>query len=152
MDFLQELPTKTSGEDEGIHCMDQVTAALIRDNQKILIAQRGRTKRFGWQWEFPGGKVKSGETPEACLRREIREELNLHIRVEEHFCTVYHRYPDFHIELMAFWCSIVGGSLQLEEHEQVRWVTVAEMKRYNFVEADINVIVALADSWRRTKT
>lgn len=131
--------------------MDQVTAALIRDDHKILIAQRGRTKRFGWQWEFPGGKVRSGETPEACLLREIREELNLDIRVEEHFYTVHHRYPDFHIELVAFWCSIVGGSLQLEEHEQVRWVTVPEMKQYDFVEADLSVIAALAESSRRTE-
>lgn len=125
--------------------MGLVTAALIRDEQKILIAQRGRTLRFGSQWEFPGGKVRSDETPEACLRREILEELNLEIRVEEHFCTVHHRYPDLHIELMAFWCSIVGGSLQLEEHEQVRWVTVEEMEQYNFVAADLNVIAALAN-------
>jgi 8-oxo-dGTP diphosphatase len=131
--------------------MYQVTAALIRDEQKILIAQRGRTKKFGWQWEFPGGKVKSGETPEACLSREIKEELNLDIRVEEHFCTVHHGYPDFHIELMAFWCSIIGGSLQLEEHEQVRWVTVAEMIQYDFVEADLNVIAALENSSQRTQ-
>lgn len=132
--------------------MDQVTAALIRDDQKILIAQRGKAKRFGWQWEFPGGKVKSGETAQACLRREIREELNLEIRVEEHFCTVHHRYPDFHIELMAFWCSIVGGSLQLEEHEQVRWVTIPEMKQYNFVEADLNVIAALGSAQHKLAT
>ena len=104
--------------------MGLVTAALIKDNQKLLIAQRGRTKLFGGKWEFPGGKVRSGESPESCLRREIREELNLEIQVDEHFCTVQHRYTDFHIELMAFWCSIVGGSLRLEEHEQVRWVTI----------------------------
>ncbi len=126
--------------------MGLVTAALIRDKQKILIAQRGRTKRYGWRWEFPGGKVKSGETPEACLRREIREELNLEIQVEEHFCTAHHEYPDFHIELMAFWCSVVGGSLRLEEHEQVRWVTIPEMEQYDFVEADLNVISALASN------
>ena len=124
--------------------MGLVTAALIRDDQRILIAQRGRTQRFGWQWEFPGGKLRGGESPEACLRREIKEELNLDIQVEEHFCTVHHRYPDFYIELMAFWCSIVGGSLELKEHEQVRWVTVPEMYRYDFVAADLDVIATLA--------
>ena len=124
--------------------MSLVTAALIRDDEKILIAQRGRSQKFGRQWEFPGGKLNKGETPEACLRREIREELNLEIQVDEHFCTVHHHYSDFKIELMAFWCSIVGGSLELEEHEQVRWVTVPEMKQYSFVEADLNVIAALA--------
>ena len=130
--------------------MGLVTAALIQDDCKILIAQRGKSKRFGSQWEFPGGKLESGETPEACLRREIREELNLEIQVEEHFCTVRQRYPDFDIELQAYWCSIVGGELELEEHEQVRWVTVQEMNQYDFVKADRSVIAALADRGRTT--
>lgn len=123
--------------------MGLVTAALIRDEDKILIAQRGRRKRFGWKWEFPGGKVRPDETPEDCLRREIKEELNLEIRVEKHFCTTHHQYPDFNIELIAFWCSIVGGKMKLVDHEQVLWVTVPEMNEYTFVEADLNVISAL---------
>ena len=125
--------------------MGLVTAALIRDEDKILIAQRGRSKRFGWKWEFPGGKVRVDETPEDCLQREIKEEINLEILIEEHFCTVHHQYDDFHIELIAFWCSIVGGKLQLTEHEQVRWVTVQEMKQYSFVEADLHLIAALEE-------
>lgn len=123
--------------------MGLVTAALIRDEDKILIAQRGRSKRFGWKWEFPGGKVRADETPEDCLRREIKEELNLEIQVEKHFCTTHHQYPDFYIELIAFWCSIVGGKMKLVDHEQVLWVTVSEMNQYTFVEADLNVISAL---------
>jgi len=123
--------------------MGLVTAALIRDEDKILIAQRGRRKRFGWKWEFPGGKVRPDETPEDCLRREIKEELNLEIRVEKHFCTTHHQYPDFNIELIAFWCSIVGGKMKLVDHEQVLWVTVPEMNEYTFVEADLDVISAL---------
>jgi len=125
--------------------MGLVTAALIRDEDKILIAQRGRSKRFGWKWEFPGGKVRVDETPEDCLQREIKEELNLEIQVEKHFCTTHHQYSDFSIELIAFWCSIVGGKLKLAEHEQVRWVTVQEMNQYNFVEADLNLISALKE-------
>jgi 8-oxo-dGTP diphosphatase len=123
--------------------VEVVTAALIREAENILIAQRGRGKRFGWRWEFPGGKVDRGETPEACLRREIEEELNLQVLVGEQFCTVQYHYPDFHVELMAFWCRIVGGSLQLREHEQVQWVSVAEMSEYDFVEADLRVIALL---------
>ena len=123
--------------------MGLVTAALIKDEDKILIAQRGRRKRFGWKWEFPGGKVRPDETPEDCLRREIKEELNLEIRVEKHFCTTHHQYPDFNIELIAFWCSILGGKMKLVDHEQVLWVTVPEMNEYTFVEADLNVISAL---------
>ena len=123
--------------------MGLVTAALIKDEDKILIAQRGRRKRFGWKWEFPGGKVRPDETPEDCLRREIKEELNLEISVEKHFCTTHHQYPDFNIELIAFWCSILGGKMKLVDHEQVLWVTVPEMNEYTFVEADLNVISAL---------
>jgi len=123
--------------------MGLVTAALIREEDKILIAQRGRSKRFGWKWEFPGGKVRADETPEDCLRREIKEELNLEIQVEKHFCTTHYQYPDFNIELIAFWCSIVGGKMKLVDHEQVLWVTVSEMNQYTFVEADLNVISAL---------
>ncbi|UCG14366.1 MAG: (deoxy)nucleoside triphosphate pyrophosphohydrolase [Deltaproteobacteria bacterium] len=129
--------------------MGLVTAALIKDHERILIAQRNRAKRFGWLWEFPGGKLSGGETPEDCLRREILEELNLEIKIEAHFCTVSHRYPDFQIELMAFWCSIAGGSLQLNEHEQVRWVTVPEMRDYEFVGADLAVISALVSDWQK---
>jgi 8-oxo-dGTP diphosphatase len=125
--------------------MGLVTAALIRDKDRILIAQRGRSKRFGWKWEFPGGKVRVNETPEDCLQREIKEELNLEIQVEKHFHTTHHRYPDFDIELIAFWCSIIGGKLKLEEHEQVLWVTVQEMNDYSFVEADVNLIAALKE-------
>ena len=125
--------------------MGLVTAALIRDEDKILIAQRGRNKRFGCKWEFPGGKVRVDESPEDCLQREIKEELNLEIQIEKHFCTTYHQYPDFNIELIAFWCSIVGGKLKLEDHEQVRWVTVQEMNQYSFVEADLNLIAALKE-------
>jgi 8-oxo-dGTP diphosphatase len=125
--------------------MGLVTAALIRDEDRILIAQRGRSKLFGWKWEFPGGKVRVDETPEDCLQREIKEELNLEIQVDKHFHTTHHRYADFDIELIAFWCSIVGGKLKLEEHEQVRWVTVQEMNHYSFVEADLNLITALEE-------
>jgi 8-oxo-dGTP diphosphatase len=123
--------------------MSRVTAALITDEQRMLIAQRGSDKLFGWKWEFPGGKLQEEETPEACLRREIKEELNLEIQVNGHFCTVHHQYSDFRIELMAYWCSIEGGTLNLTEHEQVRWVKVAELSRYDFVEADLKVIAAL---------
>ena len=125
--------------------MGLVTAALIRDENRILIAQRGRSKRFGWKWEFPGGKVRAKETPEDCLQREIKEELNLEIQVGKHFHTTHHRYPDFDIELIAFWCSIISGKLKLAEHEQVRWVTVQEMNGYSFVEADLNLIAALEE-------
>ena len=127
-------------------CMALVTAALIQKDDTILIAQRGRGKRFGWQWEFPGGKVRRGEAPEDCLRREIKEELNLDIHVEKHFCTVNYRYSDFDIELMVFWCSIAGGTLKLAEHEQVHWVTLSELKQYSFLAADLAVIEALAHS------
>jgi 8-oxo-dGTP pyrophosphatase MutT (NUDIX family) len=87
--------------------------------------------------------VRPDESPEDCLRREIKEELNLEIRVDRHCCTVHHRYPEFDIELITFWCSIMAGELRLTEHEQVRWITLAEASQYDFVEADLKVIAAL---------
>lgn len=128
--------------------MARVAAALIKNEQKFLIARRDWNSRFGGRWEFPGGKVRLAETPEACLRREIKEELNLGVRVGEHFCTVEYYYPDFYIELLVFWCTIEEGELQLKEHEEVRWVTVAEMADYDFVEADLQVIAALSSGDR----
>jgi 8-oxo-dGTP diphosphatase len=126
--------------------MGRVTAALIQHDERILIAQRGRDKRFARQWEFPGGKVRPDESPEDCLRREIKEELNLEIRVDQYCCTIHHRYPDFDIELITFWCSIMAGELRLAEHEQVRWITLPEASQYDFVEADLKVIAAIVPS------
>jgi len=122
----------------------RVVAALIEKDQRILIARRGRDKRFAWQWEFPGGKIRPDEQPEHCLQREIMEELNLQVRITGHFQTVSYCYEDFSVELLVYWCSIEAGTLHLNEHEEIKWVTVAEMQDYDFVAADLQVIESLS--------
>ncbi|HDM76126.1 MAG TPA: (deoxy)nucleoside triphosphate pyrophosphohydrolase [Deltaproteobacteria bacterium] len=117
-----------------------VTAALICSNNKILITQRPPDKLFPLQWEFPGGKVEPSEDPEDCLIRELKEELDVDIEVVDPFITVNHRYPEFYISLMTFWCKIKGGKIRLLEHSDYKWVELEELTSYDFVEADAILI------------
>ncbi|MCE5335502.1 MAG: (deoxy)nucleoside triphosphate pyrophosphohydrolase [Desulfobacteraceae bacterium] len=122
-----------------------VSAALIASGKRLFIAQRPPWKKFGYFWEFPGGKVEPGESLEESLVREIREELCLDISVHEFFGSISHEYDDFSIELHAFWCGISGGSLCLKEHVAYRWVEVAELEEYRLTEADRLLIRSMKD-------
>ncbi len=117
-----------------------VTAALICSRDRILIAQRPHGKTFGLKWEFPGGKVEPYEAPEDCLIREIKEELDVEIEVVKPFVTINHRYPQFRISLMTFWCKIKKGTIRLLEHNDCRWVKAEELTSFDFVEADTALI------------
>lgn len=114
----------------------RVTAALITMNDRLFIAQRPPHKRFGLSWEFPGGKVEPGETLEESLAREIHEELCWEIVVKDLFKFIPHRQEEFCIDLYAFWCTIVGGELHLQEHVAYRWVSPGELNAYVFTQAD----------------
>lgn len=116
-----------------------VVAAIIRDGSRIFATQRGYGPWRGW-WEFPGGKIEEGETPEDALRREIREELDTEISVDEYFSTVEWDYPEFHLSMHCYLCSVLSGSLVLKEHEAARWLGKDELHEVKWLPADEKLI------------
>lgn len=120
--------------------MIQVTAAVIENNGRILIAKRRKDDPLRDKWEFPGGKIEAGETPEECLMRELREELGIEAKVVEFVCSSRYDYSHVSIELLAYRVRHVSGEYVPRDHEEVRWVTREELFQYDFPEADIPVI------------
>ena len=117
----------------------EVVAAIIRKEGKIFATQRGYGEWKDW-WEFPGGKMEPGETPEEALKREIREELSTEIHVDELLCTVEYDYPKFHLTLHCYLCSLVTEALHLNEHEAARWLANDELDSVKWLPADREVI------------
>ena len=117
----------------------EVVAAIIRKGDKIFATQRGYGEWQDW-WEFPGGKMEVGETPEEALKREIREELSAEINVGELLTTVEYDYPAFHLTMHCFLCTLVGEALHLNEHEAARWLTKDELDTVKWLPADEIVI------------
>jgi 8-oxo-dGTP diphosphatase len=99
----------------------EVVAAIVRKGDKIFATQRGYGEWKDW-WEFPGGKMEAGETPECALVREILEELSAEISVDEYLCTVEYDYPKFHLTMHCYLCSLVTEALHLNEHEAAKWL------------------------------
>lgn len=120
--------------------MIQVTCAIIENDGKVLCAQRGPTMSMPLKWEFPGGKLESGETPIQCLRREVEEELGLSISIIEPLPPARHRYATFEIELIPFRCSMLGGELSLLEHAQIVWLRPDELSGLDWAAADIPIV------------
>ena len=116
-----------------------VVAAIIRKGDKIFATQRGYGEWKDW-WEFPGGKIEQGETAEEALKREIREELSTEISVEEFLCTVEYDYPQFHLTMHCYLCSLVTEALHLNEHEAARWLSKDELNSVKWLPADLEVI------------
>jgi len=117
-----------------------VTAGLIQIHHKILIAQRRFDDTFGGLWEFPGGKQKAGETLEQCLIREIDEELDIEIRVDQKIMRVSHTYSHAHITLHVFLCSLLKGTPGMKGVQDWRWIKLPEIDRFDFTQADKKVI------------
>lgn len=126
--------------------MIEVSAAIIERNGKFLIAQRPANKSQGLKWEFPGGKAESGETAEESLVREIREELDIDIKVKALLGESIYEYPNGAIKLIGFYSEWVSGSLKLHEHKAVKWVTAKELKYYDFSPADMFFVKKLAEN------
>ena len=120
----------------------EVVAAVIRRGDSIFATQRGYGEWQDW-WEFPGGKVEQGETPEEALCREIREELSAEISVDSFLCTVEYDYPKFHLTMHCYLCSLLSDALHLNEHEAARWLAPAELDTVRWLPADIQVIEKL---------
>ena len=117
----------------------KVVAAVIRDGDKIFATQRGYGDLKGG-WEFPGGKIEEGETPQEALKREIMEELDTEIEVGELIDTIEYDYPEFHLSMGCYWCSVVSGELVLKEHEDARWLGKDELMDVEWLPADIGLI------------
>ena len=117
----------------------KVVAAIIIDDGKVFATQRGYGE-FKGGWEFPGGKIDAGETPEEALVREIKEELDTEVEVNELLDTVEYDYPNFHLSMDCFICKIKSGDLVLKEHEAAAWLTKDELKSVEWLPADITLI------------
>jgi 8-oxo-dGTP diphosphatase len=123
-----------------------VTAAIIRDGDAVLITRRPPESRHGGMWEFPGGKLDAGESPQECLSREILEELGLEVAVESIFEIAYHRYEWGPVLILAFECRVLNGEIRHIGISDHRWVSPEEMRLYDILPADRPIIAKLLKS------
>ena len=127
-----------------------VVDAIIREGDRVLATQRG----YGDQkdgWEFPGGKVEEGETPQEALKREIEEELKTEIEVGEYLTTIEHEYPKFHLSMKCYWARIIEGKPVLLEHEAARWLSREELDSVAWLPADETIIDRIKESLENKK-
>ena len=117
----------------------KVVAAVIRNGGRIFATQRGYGE-FKDGWEFPGGKIEPGETPQEALAREIKEELDAEVAVGELIDTIEYDYPSFHLSMDCFWCELLSDELVLREHEDARWLSAGELYSVDWLPADISLI------------
>ena len=120
----------------------QVVAAIIVEEGRLFATQRGYGD-FKDYWEFPGGKIEPGETPEEALRREILEELDTHVEVGDLLTIVEYDYPQFHLKLHCFRCRIIDGQLLLKEHEDAVWIELDRLEELNWLPADLQILSLL---------
>ena len=119
-----------------------VAGAIIVKDKKLFATERGYGDYAGW-WEFPGGKIEPGETPEAALIRELNEELVADIRIDRYFDTVEYDYPQFHVSMRCYLCSLAGGGISLLEHSAAKWLGRDEIYSVKWLGADIPIIEKL---------
>ena len=123
----------------------KVVAAIIQKENKILATKRGYGE-FINMWEFPVGKIESGETKEQALVREIKEELNIEINVDKFAIDIEYQYPNFYLFMSCFMCSIKEGSIELLEHNDGKWITKEELNTLNWLPADIDAVNYLKEN------
>ena len=127
--------------------MTEVVAALIWRGEKFMICQRPAHKARGLLWEFVGGKVEVGESPEEALIRECREELGVSLSVGEVFMDVTHEYPDLLVHLTLFHATIAEGEPKMLEHNDIKWITPREIPNYDFCPADVEILEKLMQAY-----
>ena len=120
----------------------RVVAAVIRSEDKIFATARGYGE-FKGQWEFPGGKIESGETPQEALVREIQEELDVKIEIGDLIDTIEYDYSSFHLSMDCFWCNVTEGEITLKEAEDARWLSKDELYSVDWLPADMELIEKL---------
>jgi len=124
-----------------------VTCAIIENDGFILAAQRSASMSLPLKWEFPGGKIDHGETPEECLQRELSEELGIQVCLEKSLPLSTHNYPNFVITLYPFVCTITSGEIVLHEHTAISWLQPTELHSLDWAEADVPVIETYLAEW-----
>lgn len=124
----------------------RVVGAVFHDGERFLACRKKPGKPLEGHWEFPGGKIEPGETPEQALAREIREELNLIAEVGQKVTTTTYEYDFAKIELTTFYCTLVDGDLRLTDHDDTKWVTSTEAAHLTWAPADIPAVEAIASS------
>ena len=124
----------------------KVVAAVICDGEQVFATQRGYGDYKGW-WEFPGGKIEPGESPQEALKREIREEMAAEITVGKLIDVVEYDYPQFHLSMQCFWCSLMGDDFKLLEAEDARWLGFDELYSVNWLPADYGLIEKIKRDW-----
>jgi 8-oxo-dGTP diphosphatase len=128
--------------------MISVTAAILIKDKRILIAQRKHSGKLPGKWEFPGGKIEEGESPEECLKRELKEELNIDISVKSFFTESIYTYPDFTIRLIAYLTTFNTGKLEVKDHEKITWSLIDELDSFDFAEADKPIVMKLKKEFK----
>lgn len=120
--------------------MINVVAGILRDRNKVLIAQRGKGKHQEYKWEFPGGKLEENESDEDALKREFQEELDIDIKVDNFLCEVIYNYPQMEVKIRSYFISTNNKDIKNLEHESMQWVSIEELKKYDLVAADVFIV------------
>jgi 8-oxo-dGTP diphosphatase len=120
-----------------------VAAAVIKKDKQVLISRRAEGKHLAGYWEFPGGKIEPGETPEACLKREVFEELSIHIEINSFLAENLHEYSEKRILLKGYLCTYISGDMRLVDHDRAEWVNIDELSNFKIAPADIPFITIL---------
>ena len=126
--------------------VDVAVGVLIRQDGDFLLTTRPPGKVYAGYWEFPGGKVELGEPSQQALVRELKEELDVIVSVDDFLCTVEYDYPSFHLTMHCFFCTIKSGELTLIEHKAAKWLSKSELHSVNWLPADTSVIDAIIKS------